>query len=72
MRVMEMMMFWVLVEMDLYMVINERPRLPPTLFEQLEAYPKFKVAFQNMSICVRKDLKKTWYTFMYLVTEADA
>jgi len=70
-RVMETRMLWVLVEMDLYMVINQRLRLSPTIFEKLEAYVEFKVNFHSVSICVRKDPKKTWYKLSYLVSEVD-
>jgi len=56
-RAMEMKMFWVLVEMDLHMVINQRLRLSSTLFEQLEAYAEFKAIF-TMCISVQGRIRR--------------
>jgi len=70
-RFMETKVLWVLVEMDLRIVINQRRRLSPTLLGQLEAYAEFKVDFHNVSICARHDPNKVWYKFPYLVTNTD-
>lgn len=48
----ETKMFWVLVEMDLCMVISQRLRFSPTLYNKLEPYTEFKVDFHNISICL--------------------
>jgi len=68
---METKVLWVVVEMDLCVVISQRPRLSPKLFGQLEAYVEFKVYFHNVFIHERRDPKKLWYKFPYLVTDTD-
>jgi len=53
------------------MVVNQRPRLSPTLFEQLMNYAVLKVDFHNVSIRARKDPELTWCLFPYLVSEME-
>jgi len=49
-RIKESKIFWILMKMDLHMVISQRPRLSPTLFEKLMAYAEFKADFHSVSI----------------------
>ena len=67
----ESKIFWILLEMDLHMVINKRPRLSPILFMQLMAYAEFKVNFHSVSIRAWKDPKHTWHKLPYLVSMID-
>lgn len=51
-RITKMKIFWVLMEMNLYMAINQHPRLSPTLFMHLSAYVAFKADFHKVYIQV--------------------
>lgn len=59
------------MEMDLQKVINQWPRLSPTLFDELKTYAEFKVDFHNVSICARKDPEGKWHVLPYLVSKTD-
>lgn len=62
-------MFRVMLEMDLFMVINQWLRLSPTLFSQCRDVAKFKANFQNVYICLKKDFMEDFNVFPYLVVE---
>lgn len=70
-RIKESNIFWILTEMDLRTVISQRPRLFPTLFEQLRAFAEFKADFHNVSIRAWKDTKHIWHKLPYLVSETN-
>lgn len=55
----------------MHMVVNQQPRLSPTLFTQLSAYAKFKAYFHGVSIKARKDPEKKWNLLLYMVTYMD-
>ena len=67
-RIKDNKIFWILMEMNIYMAINRKPQLLPTVFANLQGYVEFKEYFHHVSISVLKDPKKTWYEFPYLET----
>lgn len=68
-RIKESKIFWILVEMDLRTIISQRPRLSPTLFEQLRAFTESKSDLHNVSIRVRRNPNHIWHKMPYLVLE---
>ena len=70
-RAIESNMLWALFEMDLWMVINHKPMLSPSLFKEYQCIFEFKVVFHHVYIHVRHDLTKTWTTLSFLVNEED-
>lgn len=68
-RIIESKVFWVFMEMDIRMAINQRPRLSPILFKQIRAFAEFKVDFHNVWIHSRRDPKKVWHKLPYLVAK---
>lgn len=69
--VIENKMFWVLFELELCMVINQKPQLFPTLFKEYWCSADFKVDFHHVYIRARHNMMKKWMTFPFLVTEDD-
>jgi len=69
--IMEKKIFWVSFESDLQMVINQRPRLSPSLHTQYTNIAHFKASFHNLSIHEKKDATGTWHKLPYLVAEDD-
>lgn len=59
-RIKESKILLILMEMDLQIVISQRLRFSPTLFEQLRVFAEFKADFHNVSIRVRKDTRYIW------------
>jgi len=68
-RVCKSKVYWVFMEMSINMAINHKPRLSPTILEQLSRYAEFKADFHCISIQARKDLEHKWYDLPYLVTD---
>lgn len=68
-RVKDARIFWVLMEASIHTVINHKPRLSSTVFEQLSGYVEFKANFHCVSVRVWKDLKKKWYDIPYLAMD---
>lgn len=68
-RIKESKILWIMMEMDLHILIIQRPRLSPTLFSQFTTYAKFKADFHNVSIRARKEPKHTWHKFPYFLSE---
>lgn len=60
-RITKIKIFWVLMEMNLYMTINQHPRLSRTLFTQLPTYTAFKADIHNVYIQAWKDPEKKWH-----------
>lgn len=63
-RAMENTIFWVLLETELCMVINQRPHLSPALFDSYHNVGKFKTDFHNVYICTKKDLMEEWHALL--------
>lgn len=53
------------------MVINQKPRLSPSLFMEYRRIVDFKADFHHAYIRVRSDLTEKWTKFSFLVTEDD-
>jgi len=68
--IIETKIFWTFMEMDIHMVLSQRPRLSPTLFTQLSTCKALKVDFHRVYIQVRKNLEKKWHQFPYLMSES--
>jgi len=68
---MEMKIFWVLFEIELWMVITQWSRLSPNLHSQYTNIADFKANFHNLSIQKKKDPTRTWHKLPYLATEED-
>lgn len=62
---------WEFMEMDIHMAVNNRPRLSPTLFQQLKAFAEFKANFQNVCVRIGKDSQEVWYKMPNLVDDID-
>jgi len=54
------------MEMNIGMGINCKPRLSPTVYNSLQSFTEFKVAFHHIYIKVWKDPTKTWHEVLYL------
>ena len=61
--------FWILMEMNIHMTINHKPRLSPSVFDKLQEYTEFKENFQHISIRAWKDPEQTGHEFPYLATD---
>jgi len=68
-RVKKRKVFWVLMEVSIHAAINRKPRLSPTIFEQLSGHVEFKADFHHVYIWARKDLDQKWYDIPYLATD---
>jgi len=51
------------------MVVNQHPRLSPSLYDQYHNIAEFKAEFHRVYVKARKDLMETWNALPYLVTE---
>jgi len=65
------MIFFAVMEMDLHMVVNQHPRLSPSLYKQCCHITNFKMDFHRAYVKAMKDPTRTWHPFPYLVTEDD-
>ena len=63
--------FLVVMVMDLHMVVNQYPRLSPSLYKQYCHIAEFKEDFHRAYVKARKDPMETWHPLPYLVTEDD-
>lgn len=60
-----------ILDMVLHMVVNQYPRLSPSLYEKYQNITTFKAYFQRVHIKAQKDPMETWHPPPYLVTEED-
>jgi len=65
----ESKIFWVLMEMNMRMGINHKPRLSPMVYNTLKSFTEFKANFYHVFIGAWKDPTKTWYELPYLATD---
>lgn len=68
-QIRESKIFWVLMEMNIRMGINCKPRLSPTVYNSLQSFAEFKVDFHHVFINGWKDPMKVWHELPYLVTD---
>jgi len=67
----ENIIFFVLYYMDLHMLVNQHPRLSPSLYEKYSSVAKFKAYFHKVYIQVCRDTNKKWHALPYMVIEHD-
>jgi len=68
-RIRESKIFLVLMEMNIKMGINCKPRLSLTVYNSLQIFTEFKADFHHVFIKVQKDPTQTWRELPYLVTD---
>lgn len=69
MHIVENKMFFVVMAMDFHMVVNQYPRLSPSLQKQYNHITKFKVDFHRVYVKAMKNPIETWNPLPYLVTK---
>jgi len=67
-RIKDNKIFWILMEINIHMAINRKPRLSPIVFDNLHGYAESKAYFHHVVIRVWKDLAHKWYDLHYLET----
>ncbi len=67
-RIKERKIFWVLIEMSIWMGINSKLWLSPIVYASLQSFPEFKENFHHVFIRAWKDPTKTWHNLPYLAT----
>ena len=65
----ESKIFWILIEMNIWMGINHNPWLLPTIYNSLQNFVEFKAYCHHVFIRAWKDPMKTWHNLPYLVTD---
>ena len=58
-----------MMEMNIRMAINHKPKLSPTVYANLQGYAKFKANFHNVFIRAQKELAQKWYDLPYLAID---
>ena len=61
--------FWTLMEMNVHMAINHKPRLSLTNFEKFQEYTEFKVDLHHVPIRAWKDPEHNWHDLPYLAID---
>jgi len=64
-------LFWVMFEMDLCSVVNQKPWLSLVSLNQYHGIANFKEDFHNIYLQAKKDVESIWYELPYLVTNKD-
>lgn len=57
------------MEMNIRMGINRKPRLLPTVYNNLQSFSEFKVDFHHIYVKVRKDPIKKWNELPYMAAD---
>jgi len=68
-RIRDTKILWVLVEASIWMWINQRPRLSPTMHNSLQSFADFKANMHNIYIKARKDPVKQWTKLPFVATD---
>ena len=69
MRIHEIKVFWVFVEVSIQNWINHRPRLSPTVPNSLQSMAKFKVDMHNLYIRAHKDPTRKWVKLPFIAMD---
>ena len=57
------------MELNIWMGINHKPQLSPTVYNSLQSFVEFNTNFHHLFIRAQKDPMKTWHDLLYLATD---
>jgi len=68
-RIGNIKIFWLLMEVSIWMWINRRLHLSPMMYKILKIFAEFKADIRNIYIRVQKDPMKQWMKLPFIATD---